>query len=682
MNSDLVFFNQCFDKKRLKTVISWYCKNFGEEQALRMVEELKKMGFNNATQAGISIGLSDLKTPALKSFLVSEAEVVMSSTHQKFQGAEITCTEKSQRVIDTWHRASEILRKQIVDYFASTDEFNPVYIMALSGARGNFSQVRQLVGMRGLMADPQGQIISFPIRSNFREGLTLTEYFISCSGARKGLVDTALRTADTGYLTRRLVDVSHQVVVKRVACETNRGIFMKPIYSGKKMLLSLKQRLIGRVLAKDLSSVGKQDQEITPELASKIAVLNKPILVRSPLTCSFNNEVCQLCYGWSPAQGTLVSLGEAVGVIAAQSIGEPGTQLTMRTFHTGGGFSGDLLEEIKSPCDGKILFSEAFQGLLIRTAHGKIAFLTKVPGEMLLCPPDHFFLKWKQSQPPITDKRGPERSHGQISKEVSNTKLLPISFPALTILFVRHGEDVKKNQILAEFSYFGTETNQPIKSKQTLFADFAGKIITVLGGDKKIFQQLDIIKPDKSGRLGFFFVLSASLGATFEQLRNNTQQIRLHKKQLLHTIAHQGDLVDNNYTKLPQYHSSRISSTAKIIPLGIHARSADSSSQELKIRRRQSNESFMPGMVASSQLNYPLTKSRKDLVLPTTWQNFDKRQQSFWSPPTTNHLSTSSWSGSEAAGTLLFAEGDRWCSPPPLVEAMTVDQRWWRWVVQ
>nr|YP_010732281.1 RNA polymerase beta'' subunit [Watanabea sichuanensis]WDY13195.1 RNA polymerase beta'' subunit [Watanabea sichuanensis] len=540
MNSDLVFFNQCFDKKRLKTVISWSLKNFGEKEALKIVEEFKKMGFNNATQAGISIGLNDLKTPTIKPFLVSESEVVMSSTQQEFYGARIICTERSQRIVDTWHRASETLRKQIVDYFAATDEFNPVYIMALSGARGNFSQVRQLVGMRGLMADPQGQIISFPIRSNFREGLTLTEYFISCSGARKGIVDTALRTADTGYLTRRLVDVSHHVVVKRVACETNRGIFLKPIYSGKKILLSLKQRLIGRVIAKDIPSLAKQDQEITPELASQIASLHKPILVRSPLTCSFHHDVCQLCYGWSPSQGNLVSLGEAVGVIAAQSIGEPGTQLTMRTFHTGGVFSGDLLDEIKSPYDGKMTFSQAFQGLLIRTAHGKIAFLTKVAGEMFL------------------------RSSNDEAQSVETC----IPFQALTILFVRHGEYVKKNQLLAEFSSLGKEGNQPIKSKQTLFAEFSGKVISFVAGNKKPGAELKQIPLQNSGRLGFFFVLSSSIGATFEKLNQNGQESQLKKMQLLNTIAQRGDLVDSNYSKLPQYHSLRILSAVQSIGSG------------------------------------------------------------------------------------------------------------------
>ena len=193
MNTDTVFFNQSFDKKKLKALISWVLKKFGEKQALKIIEKLKTTGFHYATEAGLSIGLHDLKTPPEKPLLVSRAQMRINVTERNFISGDIIATEMSQGLVDTWHRASEALRRQLVEYFSTYSELNPVYIMALSGARGNFSQVRQLIGMRGLMADPQGKIISFPIRSNLREGLTLTEYFISCSGARKGLVDTALR---------------------------------------------------------------------------------------------------------------------------------------------------------------------------------------------------------------------------------------------------------------------------------------------------------------------------------------------------------------------------------------------------------------------------------------------------------------------------------------------------------
>nr|YP_010732357.1 RNA polymerase beta'' subunit [Polulichloris maxima]WDY13271.1 RNA polymerase beta'' subunit [Polulichloris maxima] len=450
-----IFFNHSFDKKRLKALISWVFKKYGELEALKVLDILKSTGFQYATKAGISIGLHDLTTPTTKSWLISESQQSMNTTYRDFISAKITATERSQRIIDTWHRASESLSKQVVDYFGIYDTFNPVYIMALSGARGNFSQVRQLIGMRGLMADQQGKIVNFPIRSNLREGLTITEYFISCSGARKGLVDTALRTADTGYLTRRLVDVSHHVVVKRIRCNTDRGIAFKDLQSYNKILLSLKERLVGRVLAENIlltdKLLAKKDKEINTQLALDITRHRNQVFIRSPLTCGFTHEVCQLCYGWSISQGSLVSLGDAVGVIAAQSIGEPGTQLTMRTFHTGGVFSGDLLQEIRAPYAGKIEFSKAFQGLLIRTGHGRIAFFSKTSGFLIL------------------RKDSKESPHS-----------IPIQ--PFTMLFVRQGEKVEKNQLLGEASIQKKEGNQPIKTEQILFAELSGRIIEDCSG--------------------------------------------------------------------------------------------------------------------------------------------------------------------------------------------------------
>ena len=520
MTKNSIFFNHSFEKKRLKALISWIHKKFGEKEALRVVDELKITGFTNATRAGLSIGLHDLITPPEKPLIISKAQVAMNKTDQDFKGGKITATERSQRIIDTWHRTSDTLRKQVVDHFNTYDQLNSVYIMALSGARGNFSQVRQLIGMRGLMADPQGQIISFPIRSNFREGLTLTEYFISCSGARKGLVDTALRTADTGYLTRRLVDVSHQVVIKQVACNTSRGIVLKALQSGpvggpNKIILSLKERLIGRVLAEDIKvenvvleqknsvtasnsssdridaailnktstfvqtssdllddptnlgsdmlnspvrsyTVAARDTEISPNLAFKIARLKDKVVVRSSLTCACTREVCQLCYGWSLSQGKLVSLGEAVGVIAAQSIGEPGTQLTMRTFHTGGVFSGDILQDIRAPHAGKVFFPQALQGLLVRTAQGQIAFLIKIPGVLLL-----------------------DDGKSQVSR---------MQLEAATLIFVRQGEYIESNAVIGELALISKEGNQPIKSRQTLFAEFGGRVTHQRGKTLKVHK--------------------------------------------------------------------------------------------------------------------------------------------------------------------------------------------------
>ena len=369
----MVFLNHSFDKKRLKALLLWFRLNLSEGAALKAVETLQGLGFRSATQGAISLGLDDLKTPVSKGGRVFQAELEVALAYHEHHRGNRTPIELFQHLVDTWHRTSQDLTSEVVQLFHSTERVNPVYMMAFSGARGNISQVRQLVGMRGLMADPRGQIVGFPILSNFREGLTITEYFVSCYGARKGVVDTAIRTADAGYLTRRLADVSHHVVVRTTNCGTHRNIQLRDIKEGKKTILSLASRLIGRVLAEHVSkSSGEfayRNDEITPDLASKLALRHLEVPVRSPLCCSLRWGVCQLCYGWGLSEGRRVTLGEAVGIIAAQSIGEPGTQLTLRTFHTGGVFSGDLLDEIRAPYAGIVFFPKPLQGLLTRTAH-------------------------------------------------------------------------------------------------------------------------------------------------------------------------------------------------------------------------------------------------------------------------------------------------------------------------
>jgi hypothetical protein len=439
----LLFFNRCFDKNRLKSLISWSLVRFGEKSTIDLVEKLKDLGFYYATQAGVSLGIDDLKIPPTKPFLVSQAENQIQSTRHDYEKGHLTSVERFQKMIDTWHRTSETLRQDVVHNFRATDSLNPVFMMAFSGARGNLSQVRQLVAMRGLMADPQGQIIDFPIRSNFREGLTLTEYVISCYGARKGLVDTALRTANSGYLTRRLVDVSQHVIVRQLDCGTRRGLFLTEMRERKKVILSLQNRLIGRVLAEDIEPIAYRNQDISPELSTQIGKARTQVLVRSPLTCETKNSICQLCYGWSLAHGNLVSLGEAVGILAAQSIGEPGTQLTMRTFHTGGVFSGDLIDELRAPFDAQVSFSNSLQGMLIRTPHGNISFLTKMDGQLILT-------------------------------HTKNQTTVTYPIPASTVLFVRQGEFVKKKQLVAEIS--STQTNQRIQSKYKIHSPLEGQI--------------------------------------------------------------------------------------------------------------------------------------------------------------------------------------------------------------
>nr|AOM64518.1 RNA polymerase beta'' subunit [Riquetophycus sp.] len=378
------FSNKVIDKYQLKKIIVWAFRTYGIARAANMVDRLKDLGFYYATKAGISLSLEDLRIPPSKTELLNATLISIEDTDTKHRRGEITAVERFQKVIDTWNNASEALKRQVIQYFKNTDPLNSIYMMAFSGARGNISQVRQLVGMRGLMSDPQGQIIDLPIASNFREGLTITDYFISSYGARKGLVDTALRTADSGYLTRRLVDVAQDIIIRESNCKTTRGILLESMIDNQKILIDLKQALVGRVLAEDVldpisnSIIAYADQAVTSMLADKLIDLGvNKILVRSPITCDSARSVCQLCYGWNLAHGKMVDLGEAVGIIAAQSIGEPGTQLTMRTFHTGGVFTGELAQTITSPINGIVKYMPDMYYTTTRTRHGDSALKIK-----------------------------------------------------------------------------------------------------------------------------------------------------------------------------------------------------------------------------------------------------------------------------------------------------------------
>ena len=509
-----LFFNYSFDKSRLKALILWSLTNNGEKVTLDLVEKLKNLGFKYATQAGISLSIDDLKIPPNKKGLISQAELNIQLAEIEYQQGNLTAVEQFQQLIDTWHRTSENLKQSVVRHFRSTDVLNPVFMMAFSGARGNISQVRQLVGMRGLMSDPQGQIIDFPIRSNFREGLTLTEYLISCYGARKGVVDTALRTANSGYLTRRLVDVSQHVVVWLFNCKTRQGIFLTDMKEGGKTILSLKDRLVGRVLAEEINPIALRNQQISKGLASKIVNLKDKVLVRSPLTCEAKNSVCQLCYGWSLSQGILVPLGEAVGILAAQSIGEPGTQLTMRTFHTGGVFSGDIMDEIRAPYEGIIDFLEPLQGKLIRTSHGKIAFLTKVNGILIIkrFRSDSFNIAESdvKSLPHNDETLSDTVPLVKPKNSLTKNEDIKINIPASTVLFVRQGETVFEKQLIAENSSMSNQINERIKAKHNLSSELEGQVF---------FDDLLLaIKTTPEGevtktalKLGSFWILSGKI---------------------------------------------------------------------------------------------------------------------------------------------------------------------------
>jgi len=374
----MLFYNKVMDRTAIKQLISRLIAHFGITYTTHILDQLKNLGFEQATQAAISLGIDDLLTAPSKSWLIQDAEQQGYTSEKNYRYGNVHAVEKLRQLIETWYATSEYLKQEMNPNFRMTDPLNPVHMMSFSGARGSTSQVHQLVGMRGLMSDPQGQIIDLPIQSNFREGLSLTEYIISCYGARKGVVDTAVRTSDAGYLTRRLVEVVQHIVVRKVDCGTLQGIFATLSRDTYKKNNN-QQKLIGRILAENIyineRCIAIRNQDITADLAlSLVAIKKKPIFLRSPLTCKSMLWICQLCYGWSLTHGNLIELGEAVGIIAGQSIGEPGTQLTLRTFHTGGVFTGDIAEHVRTPFNGIIQF-DTDSIYPTRTRHGHPAWI-------------------------------------------------------------------------------------------------------------------------------------------------------------------------------------------------------------------------------------------------------------------------------------------------------------------
>ncbi len=378
------FINKQMDKGALKNLLAQIYLEFGGAKTATLANTLKNLGYHYATKSGVTISISDLSVPPIKQQLLKEADEEIEKSTKRYLKGEITEVERYTKVIDTWSETTAKLTEQVVKNF---DRLNPVYMMAFSGARGNLSQVSQLVGMRGLMADAQGQIIDLPIRSNFKEGLSVTEYIISSYGARKGLVDTALKTADSGYLTRRLVDVAQDVIIRDHDCHGKKHIKLRGIYDGDTCIVPLVDRLLGRTIAQDIvdpdgkvvvesnTTLDRKDIKKIQRLDEKIwAEIEKEGLdVRSGLTCELEYGVCQKCYGWAMTTQKLVDVGESIGIIAAQSIGEPGTQLTMRTFHTGGVFKGSgAMKYVKADEAGEVVTELKGKTQEERTRHGDV----------------------------------------------------------------------------------------------------------------------------------------------------------------------------------------------------------------------------------------------------------------------------------------------------------------------
>jgi DNA-directed RNA polymerase subunit beta' len=367
---ELGFPNKPVKKSELGDLI-WKCYKFaGHEKTVTMLDKLKELGFREATKSGCSIGIDDMIIPKEKDQEIDAAQKQIKEVEKQYRKGVITPGERYNKIVDIWTHCTDMISNvmfKTLEQNQGKQEYNPVYLMVDSGARGNRQQVRQLAGVRGLMAKPSGDIIEKPILANFREGLTVLEYFISTHGARKGLADTALKTADSGYMTRKLVDVAQDVIIQEADCGTGNGIWVSAVYEGEDEVVKLGDRLVGRFACDDIANptnpkemLIRANEEIDEDKAKRIeaATLDR-MRIRSVLTCESKKGVCIKCYGRNLATGAAVKLGEAVGIIAAQSIGEPGTQLTMRTFHIGGTAAQVFkIPQIKSKHDGTIHYNE------------------------------------------------------------------------------------------------------------------------------------------------------------------------------------------------------------------------------------------------------------------------------------------------------------------------------------
>nr|YP_009686387.1 RNA polymerase beta' subunit [Halamphora coffeaeformis]QDR25134.1 RNA polymerase beta' subunit [Halamphora coffeaeformis] len=443
--------NNLIGKKQLRQLLAWSFTNYNSMQACALADELKYLGFKYATQAGISISIEDLKIPFIKNLMLEKANQDIINAEKIYLKGKITDVERFQKIIDTWSLTSESLKEQVIYYFKNYDPLNSVYIMAFSGARGNLSQVRQLVGMRGLMSDPSGEIMKLPIKKNFREGLTITDYLMSGYGARKGIVDTALKTANSGYLTRRLIDVGQDILIREKDCLA-KDTFLFAIDENQDLQSQnvIFEKVLGRVLSKPIFDtktnklIAHAGTQITPKLIQTFKEKKATnFYIRSPFTCNLYRAICQKCYGWDLANETLVDIGEAVGILAGQSIGEPGTQLTMRTFHTGGIFTSEARQQIVAPVNGILRFYKILKTVILRTNRGEDVLITKNSGSIILIPED------------------------------KNLDLIKIEVLRNTIIFPKNNQYILKDTVIGEL----VNTNKQIKNEvKPILSDTCGEI--------------------------------------------------------------------------------------------------------------------------------------------------------------------------------------------------------------
>ena len=483
--------NRTITRKILESIVHETFSQFGNSSSSSLLDSLKLLGFHYATSAGVSISLEDLKTPNLKQNSIRNANQEIDLVSLKWQQGFVSDTERFQTIIDSWNIATESLKNKIIDYYRNFDPTNNLYIMAFSGARGNMSQVRQLVGMRGLMSDQDGKIIDLPIQTNFREGLSSIDYIISSYGARKGIVDTALKTADSGYLTRRLIYIAQDLIIREFDCHTTQGILIQ-LHKNSTINNFIGRTLIVAKSLKTLEKLSESDNFLTFEILNNLKKQTPLLLnIRSSLTCKSNGSICQKCYGWDLAQRKIISLGEAVGIIAAQSIGEPGTQLTMRTFHTGGIFTGENLKQILAPFSGKLIIPENLKTVSYRTNHGIVVL--KLQEETSL-----EIINWKG---------------------IKQKVFLDIGY----FLYINESSFVKKGDLIAEYSTQtiipGTRKLKPIYSSLSGEIRFENLLVRKMLRDKRTVKvnQDDGILWIASGKI---FVLQKEVRYLFPKSLN------------------------------------------------------------------------------------------------------------------------------------------------------------------
>jgi DNA-directed RNA polymerase subunit beta' len=506
----LGFYNGVVGKSKLGEIISSCYKFCGHEQTVATLDKLKELGFREATRAGISIGIDDMIIPKEKNQEIENAQKQIADVEKQYRKGVITPGERYNKVVDIWTHCTDQISAVMIRTLETNHgkrEFNPVWLMVDSGARGNRQQVRQLAGLRGLMAKPSGDIIEKPILSNFREGLTVLEYFISTHGARKGLADTALKTADSGYMTRKLVDVAQDVIIREQDCGTNNGIWVSAIFEGEDEVVKLTERLVGRVSCDDVCDPAdpkkmlvKSNEDITEDVARALDKSGvEKVKIRSVLTCESKHGVCINCYGRNLATGATVKLGEAVGIIAAQSIGEPGTQLTMRTFHIGGTASQVFKQpQIKAKHDGVVHYNEVRLveledgNNIVLNKNGSVSILGEDGRELeqhnlvigsVISVPDggkvkkgEAFVQWDPYNVPILSEKAGRVKFLDIIEGVTMKLEVDASTQQQAMVLVEHKEDLHPQVVITDEKGEPT-ANYPIPSGAHVVVDEGDKIV-------------------------------------------------------------------------------------------------------------------------------------------------------------------------------------------------------------